>query len=247
MSTVNPTQSRGSRFPRLASPVKLKPSSTDGLWHRFIEAWVFHRWQSFKNSPRGNTLIVRAFLTVSSVGLFLLGVGAILCLMLCDWHKVVGEFHQATFLLHACGVFVAALATMYWQMSRLHNRHWQHCNNVYTEFLTNSKTAVVRARLANALAQDLLVCDMWALRSFGKHFRDELEKAVAHTFEKEPGSLDKTIHEINAGNLTESWADYYLSRYEDFLLSSESSEAEHDEQAAEQAVAADNPAAGTSA
>lgn len=203
----------------LACPVRLRRSSRDGLWHRFIETLILHRWQSFKNSPRGNTLIVRAALLIISVGLIVTAVGGAVGVKMCGTNGVAKELHEATFVLHMCGVLVGALAAVYWQMSRLYNRQWQHCNDVYTELLKASRDRLVRARLANALAQDLLVCDMWALRSFAKSFRDELEKAVNYAFQDEPGSLDGKLEEINTYKMTEDIADYYLSKYEDYLLS----------------------------
>lgn len=280
------------RSSRRVKPISLLRPKGECMWHLFIENVLLHRWQGFKNRPRANILIVRAFLIVTSVSL-LLGFAALsgiaashagrakvlaqlesdlpgpswyvlfilvpalafIILFRCQrfsglprrWWIVaktallaflrliplalaalgiaavhangfsasLAELVKDTSVRNLVGAFVAAVAAVYWQMGLLFNRQWQHCNDLYTEFLKASDT-VLRGKLANALAHDLLVCDMWAIRSFENLFRMELTKAVRGVCS--PSKFSKVKKKMDKGQLTEDDASNYLSRYEAILL-----------------------------
>jgi hypothetical protein len=79
--------------------------------------------------------------------------------------------------------------------------------------------------LGNALAHDILVCDMWANRSLGDHFRREVENAIKHSKSAETeGTTAGLLANFKCGLLTEDQANQYLTEYECHLMSHRSFE-----------------------
>lgn len=201
------------------SAVRLRKSTTDTFFHRAFEL-LLGRFHRFKNRPRCNYLVLRAAWLVA-----IFGVAGVVAAAMWSWiggltwtvHWKVA-LAQPGVAVRAIVTGLGAFATVFWQLNRMYSRQWNYCNEAYIEFLKSEGPAA--KRLGNALAHDVLVCDMWANRSLGEHFRTELRKAirgVPAVQYKVQGELAR----LDAGDLTEDEAAKYLSEYEKILLGSD--------------------------
>jgi hypothetical protein len=220
---------------QLVGVVNLRPARSDHPVTRLVETWVFHRWQTFKNNPRTSSLILRAILVVATFGCFCTCVALLLSWPLCELTTssccatdVVGALRKYAVLLRDCKTriwvpisVVTAVASVYWSLGQHFAKQWEHCNGLYRDFLKctrdNGENKQKRDRLANAVAQSLVVCDMWAHRTFAALFRAQLEKAILHAHQESPSALEILVTEINSGMLPEDRAYFYLSAYGIFL------------------------------
>lgn len=93
------------------------------------------------------------------------------------WPKVIEPFIQYAYIEQAAFALLGGVSVLYWNLSGIFNRQWQYCCDLYLKVL-QEKDHVRQAALRATLAEDLVVLDLWAHRSFAELFKDELERAI---------------------------------------------------------------------
>lgn len=148
--------------------------------------FLFGRSQIFKNSVRG-WIPFQAFIVTNNIFIFgALAFGVVLTF--CAWitnlnrWDILNDFltdqlAKGQVVPGAFWISVTYITTYLAVMLRInHDLHekWKYCASLFNEYLKNPENK----RLKAALAIDLLHLDLWARRSFGRFFKEELRAAL---------------------------------------------------------------------
>lgn len=194
-------------------PIKLvsEPIS-NGFWHWVIENIILCRWQSFKNDPRSNYLVIKSGFTV----IIIFGLIYILGVILYHIIPISFETSMNGYIKNNLNKiiigFFGSTSLVYWQTAKMYQKKWLYCSELYNKIICldpNEKEGVYRV-LSNALAIDLVILDLWAHRSFKELFRDELKLAI----DKEGDLKNYYLSKMIDGKLSESEAMAILQKHQ---------------------------------
>jgi hypothetical protein len=196
---------------KLNVPIYLKPDVKSSSLHQFLEHYVFWRIPKFKNNPRGNYILIRAFLIVFSVfilacitGLIMLSLFSVIP-QFTPWDGLTQLLTVENFIKLFIG-FLGSTTVSYWNINSLFNRKWTYSANLYNKIVEHrSSSTSCSTQLENAFAIDLLTLDLWAHRSYADLFAHELERCILDKY-SDLGNRSDWFEKINNDNLTESEA-----------------------------------------
>lgn len=206
---------------RLGDSLKLSENASDSKWHKFAERWVLFRRQEFKNSPRMNYILLRALYIVLlwyflfpvciTIALWSLsetalnaGINGEFVLGVNGWPSLfAGHFDAHDFFKLLIGG-IGGVAFIYWKISGAVRQQWQYCADVYNSVLQEEKK-FKKNLLANSLAIDLVVLDLWAHRLFADFFRDEVAEAIMGVHGPRPNRAIGAAKRIGKGKRSEDF------------------------------------------
>ncbi|MBT3584578.1 MAG: hypothetical protein HN509_06710 [Halobacteriovoraceae bacterium] len=188
---------------KINHPVKLSECQINGVndfvnW--FFEYLIFFRWIYFKNRPRGNFLLIRAFLAVGFLALI--------------YYYVFSSFHLVLqgIDIEPLVAFIILTTVGYWNMSSIFHQKSAHCANLYRDFLREMGKGNKKAGelVKVLLASNLLTVDLWAHRGYSQLFAESLEESIRF---KDKEAADAVIEKANLGNLNSADVRSYLQYY----------------------------------
>ena len=126
-----------------------------------------------------------------------------------------------TSLLTGAASVVGTFSLVFWRMNDVYRKQWYYCQELYNEMLKHDEERTA-SLLANSLAMDLIVVDLWAHRSFRELFREEFWEALQLKYEREPGTLSDKVQRVEKREFGEDEALCLLEWYQEQLLSDHS-------------------------
>lgn len=202
--------------------------SRSDIIHFVIEKCILCKWQTFKNNPRGNNLILRAlwisiflpmiFLVFLIVGKMILEGFFVENLYTFFNKSSFSEFNESLFsfkffknyLLPWLGLNLIIYANLW----KDYHSKWSYCSSLYNEIIKQNCEKVQRNLISN-FAIDLLCLDMWAHRSFYSSFRNSVEEAIEHKYQD---CQSCQITKLNSGNFSENEIAEILEDYQSELV-----------------------------
>ena len=219
------SQNKTTDFPK---KVFLCEEENQAWTHKIIENWVLWRRQKWKNNPRVNYLIYRALLCLIVIVLFLFLILIFVFIFInpvVHFDSLGKEFKELCTLeniVHLTFILAGSTSVVYWNMSHTFHKKWLYCAGLYNDIIKkeeNKKNSSLKRKMANALAIDLLVLDLWAHRSFSELFSDELKHAIENN-NMESSKRSSLKEQMINQEMTEDKAKELLEEYQTQLVTS---------------------------
>lgn len=182
--------------------------------HSFIEKFIFIRFDSYKNNPRGNFIWLIAFIRISLFYTFTIIVYYFLSDQDNPLVNLVNKQNCYYFFIFV-GTYFASISTLYYNKKKIFQEKWEYLANLYNKTLDYIGKEQYNL-LENTLAIDIVTCMMWGHRSFSSIVNAQLRLSINAMDNKD--HVDEFIKKLDDKKLTEKEALNILEDHQLILL-----------------------------